>query len=88
MSRVVCLFQAWLFRGYDGCESCDRGCGWCGSVGVMDLVCGVRIGVAVGSVGTIGKGVVSSGGSVSVADSGEARWKDCCMFPSEISEEL
>ena len=23
-----CLFQTWLFGGYDGCESGDRGCGW------------------------------------------------------------
>ena len=73
MSRVVCLFQVWLFRGYDGCESYDRGCAWCSSVGVVDLVCGVRMGVAVGGVGTIGRGVVSSGRSVSVADSGGAR---------------
>ena len=57
-------------------------------VDVIVLVCGVRMGVAVGGVGTIGKRVVSSGGSVSVADSGGARWKDCCRFPNEISEEL
>ena len=46
-------------------------------VDVIVLVCGVRLGVAVGS-----------GGSVSVADSGGARWKDCCSFPNKISEEL
>ena len=82
-SWVFCLFQTWLFGGYDGCESGDRGCGWCGSVGV-EVVCGVRMGVAVGCV----EGVVSIGGSVSVADGGGARWKDCCRFPNGISGEL
>ena len=39
-----------LFGGYDGYESGDRGCGWFGSVGVVEVVCSVRMGVAVGSV--------------------------------------
>ena len=57
-------------------------------VGVMEMVCGLRMGVAVGGVGTRGEGVVSSGGNVSVADGGGARWKDCCRFPDGISGEL
>ena len=32
--------------------------------------------------------MVSSGGSVSVADGGGTGWKDCCMFPDVISGEL
>ena len=46
-----CLFPAWLFGGYDGCESGDRGCGWCdgvgwfSGVGVVEVVCGVKMGV-------------------------------------------
>ena len=55
------------------CESGDKGCGSCGDVGVVEVVCGVRMGVAVGGVKATGKGVVSSGGSVSVADGGGAR---------------
>ena len=88
MSRVFCLFQTWSFGGYDGCKSGDRDCGWCGGVGVVDLVCEVKMGVVVGGVGTRGEGVVSSGGSVSVADGGRIRWKDCCRFPEWISREL
>ena len=83
--RLFCLFQAWLFGGYDECESDERSCGWCG---VVEVVCGVRMGVAVGGVGTRGEGVVSSGGSVSVADGGGAKWKDCCRFPDGISRQL
>ena len=30
---VFLSFLTWLFRGYDGCESGDRGCGWCDCVG-------------------------------------------------------
>ena len=55
------------------CENGDKGCGWCGDIGVVEVVCGVRMGVAVGSVRATGKGVVSSGGSVSVVDDGGAR---------------
>ena len=29
----VRFFPPCLFGGYDGCESGDRGCGWCGGVG-------------------------------------------------------
>ena len=77
-----------MFGGCDGCESGDRGCVWCGSVGVVEAVCGVRMGVTVGCVGTRGEGVVSSGRSVSLADGGVATWKDCCRFPGGISGEL
>ena len=46
-----CLFPVWLFRGYDGCERGDRGCGWCdgvgwcGGAGVVEVVCSVKMGV-------------------------------------------
>ena len=30
---IFYLFLAWLFGGYYGCESSDRGYGWCGGVG-------------------------------------------------------
>ena len=39
-------------------------------IGVEGEVCGVRMGVAVSCMGTRGKGVVSTGGSVNVADGG------------------
>ena len=39
-------------------------------IGVEGEVCGVRMGVTVSCVGTRGKGVVSTGGSVNVADGG------------------
>ena len=29
------LFSTWLFARYGECESGDRGCGWCGGVGVV-----------------------------------------------------
>ena len=85
-----CLFQAWLFGRYDGCESgdTDRGCGWCASVGVVGVVCGVRMGVVVGCVGTRGESVVSSGGSASVTDVEGTGWKDCCRLLNGISGEL
>ena len=54
---VFCLFLAWLSGGYDGCESGDRGCGWCGGAGVVEVFCSVRMGVGVGSVGNRGGGV-------------------------------
>ena len=88
MSWVFCFLQACLLGGYDGCESGNGGCGWCGSVGAVRVICGVRMGVANGCVGTRGKGVVSSGGSVSVPDGGGTGWRDCCMFPKGISGEL
>ena len=87
-----CVFLAWLFVGYDGCESGDRGCGWCGGVGVVEVFCSVRMGVGVGSVGNRGGGVVSGGGNANVADggadSGGARLRDCCRFPDGVFKEL
>ena len=77
-----------MFGGYDGCKSGDGGCGWCGSVDAVGAVSSVRMGVAVGGVGTRGESVVSSGGGVNVADGGGARWKDCCRFPDGISRDL
>ena len=65
-----------MFGGYHGCESGDRVCGWCGGVGVVEVLCSVRMGVGVGIVGNRGWGVVSGGESASVADGG-ARWRDC-----------
>ena len=61
-----------MFGGYDGCESGDRGCGRRGGVRVVEIVCGVRIGVGVGGVGCE-EGVVSGRGNVSVADGGGDR---------------
>ena len=53
-----------------------------------EVICGVRMGVGVCSVGNRGEGVVSSGGNVSVTDGGGARWRDCCRFPDGIFGEL
>ena len=53
-----------MFRGNDGRESGDRGCG---GVGVVDVVCGMRMGVEVGGVENRVESVVSSGGNVGVA---------------------
>ena len=82
----------WLFGGYDGCESGDLGCGWCGGAGVVEVVCSVRMGVGIGGVGNRGGGVVSSGGDFSVtvggAHGGGARWRDCCRFSDGIFGEL
>ena len=65
---------------------------WCGGAGVVEVVCSVRMGVGIGSAGNRGRGVVSSGGNVSVtdvvADGGGARWRDCFTFPDEIFLEL
>ena len=88
MSCVFCFLQECLFGEYDGCESGDGGCGWCCSVGVVGVICGVGMGVENGCVGARGKGVVSSGGSVSVADGRGNEWRDCCRFPKGISGEL
>ena len=41
--------------------------------------------MAVGCVGTRGEGMVISEGSVTVADDGGARWRDCCRFRNGIS---
>ena len=57
-------------------------------VGVVKVLCGLRMGVGVGGVGNRGEGMMSSGGNVSVADGGGARWKDCCKVPDGIFEEL
>ena len=60
----------------------------CGGLGVVEVVCGVRIGVEDGGVGNRGEGVVRSGGNASVADGGGAKWKKCYRFPNEIFGEL
>ena len=57
---------AWLFGGYDGREIGDRDCG---GVGVVEMVCGVRMGVGVGVKNRI-ESVVSSGRNVTVAHGG------------------
>ena len=77
-----------MFGGYNWCESGDRGCGWCSSVGVVKVVCSVRMGVGVGGVRNSRESAVSSGGNVSVADGGEARWRDCSRFDDGIFREL
>ena len=58
---------AWLFGRYDRREIGDRDCG---GVGVVEVVCGVRVGVGVGGVKNRVESVVSSGRNVSVADGG------------------
>ena len=95
---LFCIFLAWLFGKYDGCESGDRGCGWCrgvgwcGGVGAVEVLCNMRMGVGVGGLGNRGGGVVSGEGNVSVTDGGGygggARWRDCCRFPNRIFGEL
>ena len=55
---------------------------------MVEVVCGVRMGVGLGSVGKRGEGVDCSGGSVSVADGGRARLRDCCRFPNGTLGEL
>ena len=42
-------------------------------VGVLEVVCGVSMGVGVDCVGSRGEAVVSSGGNVSAAGGGGAR---------------
>ena len=56
-------------------------------VGVVEVVCGVRMSVGVDSAGNRGEGVVSSGGNVSMAGGG-ARWRGCCRFSDGIFREL
>ena len=51
---------------------------------MVEVVCDVRMGVRVDGVGNRGEGVVS----VSVADGGGARSRDCCRFPDGIFREL
>ena len=60
-----CLFLAWLFGGYDGCESGDEV-----MVGVVEVFCSVRMGVGVGGVGNRGGDVVSGAGNANVAVGG------------------
>ena len=55
---------------------------------MVGVVCGVTMGVAVGCVRTRGEDVMSTGGSVSVADGGGTGWKGCCRFHDGISGEL
>ena len=55
---------------------------------MVEMVCCVRMGVAVSGVRNRGEGVVSSAGSISVADGGGARWKDYCRFSDGISGKL
>ena len=96
--RVFLSFSAWLFGGYDGCESGDGTCdwcgglGWCGGVGVVEVFYSVAMGVGVGGVGNRGRSVESGGGDASVADGGAdgggARWRDCCRFSDGILREL
>ena len=57
-------------------------------VGVMEVACGVRMGVGVGGAGNRGEDVVCSGGNVIVADGEGARWKDCCRFHDRIFRKL
>ena len=51
---------------------------------MVEVVCGVRMGLGVGGVGNRGEGVLSSGGNDIVADVGGARWRDCCRLPNGI----
>ena len=77
-----------MFGGCDGCESGDRGCGWCSGACVVEVVCSLGMGVRKDGVGNRGGSVMSSGGNVSLTDGGGARWRDCCRFSDEIFGEL
>ena len=83
------FFRHGYLGEYDGCKGGDRGGGWCGGVGVgvVEVVCGVRMSAGVDGVGNRGEGVVSSGGNVSMAGGG-ARWRGCCRFSDGIFREL
>ena len=66
---------------------------WCsGGVGVVEVLCSVRMGVGVGDVGNRERTVVSGGGNDSVTDGGGngggARLRDCCRFPDGIFQKL
>ena len=52
------------------------------------MVCGVRMGVAGGGVGTRGEGVVSRGGNVSVADGGGARCSPLTPYIHSASTQI
>ena len=91
--RVFLSFSARLFGGYDGCESGDGTCDWCGGlgwyggVGVVEVFYSVTMGV-----GDRGRSVKSGGRDASVADGGAdgggARWRDCCRISDGIFGEL
>ena len=51
---------------------------------MKEMVYGLRLGVGVGGVRNGGEAVVTSGGNVSVADGGGARWRYSCRFPDGI----
>ena len=80
--------------GVSGDRSCGwcSGVGWCGGAGVVEVVCSVRMGVGTDGPRNREGGVVGGGGNVSVtdsgADSGGARWRDCCRIPDGIFGEL
>ena len=61
-------------------------------VGVVEVLCSVRMGVGVGGAGNRGGSVVSGGRNTSVADGGadgeRPRWRACCRFPDGIFGEL
>ena len=85
-----CLFPVWLFGGYGGCETGDTSCGWygdvscCGGLGVVGGGLWFKIGCRGWQLGNGEDHVVTSGGNVSVADGGGARWRDCGRFPYGI----
>ena len=74
-------------------ECGDTSCGWCGgvgccgSVGVVGVVCGLRLGVGVDSVGN-GEECVVTSGDISSTDGGGATWRDCGRFLYGICGEL
>ena len=82
------LFSVWLFGGYDGCESGDGTCDWCGGVGVVEVFYSLAMGVGVGGLQNRGRSVESGGGDASVTDGGGAKWRDCCRFSNGIFGEL
>ena len=86
-SRFFCLFQAWLFGEYGGCESGDRSYGWGGGVGVVEVVSSKGMGVGVCGADNRGDSMISSGGNASVGGGG-ARWRDCGRFPDGIFGEF
>ena len=78
------LFLAWLFGGYDGCDSGNGT--WIGVVvlvGVVEVFYSVTMGV-----GSRGRSMASGGGDASVADGGGAKYRYCCRFSDGILGEL
>ena len=49
--QVFSSFLGVVCGEYDGCKSGDRVCCWGVGVGMLEVVCGVRMGVGVGSSG-------------------------------------